>query len=120
MSMTEKLIRDLQELRETIDGYGFVGRKYVRTVSEAIEMIGEPSEKAKDANMKQSGQYYNGGWIPCNNALPDDGEKVLCTDGKYVYLVEFEADLEASFGDLVYIIAWMPLPEPYREETDHE
>lgn len=59
----------------------------------------------------------NGGWIPVEEQLPDDGKTVLCTDGDYVYLVEYDADWDAPFGDVDGIIAWQPLPEPYRPEN---
>lgn len=60
-------------------------------------------------------------WIPCNERLPEEGENVLCTDGKYIYLIEYDADIDAGFGDIDEIIAWQPLPEPYKgEETAGE
>lgn len=61
----------------------------------------------------------SGGWIPAWRCLPGDGEDVLCTDGRSVYIVGYdvdEEDLDAAFGDLGGITAWMPLPEPYRPE----
>lgn len=61
-------------------------------------------------------KHMNDGWIPVEKRLPEDGESVLCTDGEYVYLVEYDADLDAGFGDMDGIIAWQPLPEPYRPE----
>lgn len=61
---------------------------------------------------------YNNGWIPCSERLPEDGEPVLATDGNYVYLVEYDADLDASFGDMDGIVAWRPLPEPYKPKGE--
>ena len=54
------------------------------------------------------------GWIPVRERLPEDGEEVLATDGNHVYLVEYDADLDACFGDVDGIVAWQPLPEPYQ------
>ena len=63
----------------------------------------------------------SGGWIPVWRCLPEDGGTVLCTDGHSIYLVEYEADSDAAFGDIDGITAWMPLPEPYRAvESDGE
>lgn len=59
----------------------------------------------------------NDGWISVEDRLPENGESVLCTDGDYVYLVEYDADWDAPFGDVDGIIAWQPLPEPYRPEN---
>lgn len=61
-------------------------------------------------------KHMNEGWIPVEEYSPEDGKQVLCTDGKYTYLVEYDADLDAGFGDMDGIIAWRPLPEPYRPE----
>lgn len=50
-------------------------------------------------------------WIACEDGMPGDGETVLATDGKYVYLVECDADLDAAFGDIGGITDWQPLPD---------
>ena len=51
------------------------------------------------------------GWIPCSERLPKDG-RYLCDYGDCI-----------DFGRMTNgewyvdgVIAWMPLPEPYREE----
>lgn len=54
------------------------------------------------------------GWILVSERLPEDGETVLCTDGEDIFLVEYDVDLDAGFGDMDWIIAWQPLPEPYK------
>ena len=58
-------------------------------------------------------KHMNDGWIPVEEP-PEDGQTVLCTDGEYVYLVEYDADLDAPFGDMDGITHWQPRPEPYR------
>ena len=58
----------------------------------------------------------NDRWVPVEERLPEDGETVLCTDGAYIYLTEYDADWDAAFGDMDGITAWQPLPEPYRPE----
>lgn len=67
--------------------------------------------------IEQVATEYNNGWIPCSKWLPEDGEEVLATDGVYRYLVKYDGDLDAPFGDLDKIVAWQPsppLPEPYK------
>ena len=67
----------------------------------------------------------NDGWIPCEERLPGtqkvlitDSEIVMCgyrrPDGTWKYGVEPEAVFSklSSIG----VIAWLPLPEPYRPE----
>ena len=62
----------------------------------------------KDINV-----HTNNNWIPVEERLPEDGDSVLCTDGKYIYLTEYDADLDVRFDDVDEIIAWQPLPDPY-------
>lgn len=56
-------------------------------------------------------------WIPCNERLPKEHTLVLVSDGEKIgiaYRREFLWYHESYLGD---IEAWMPLPEPYREEA---
>lgn len=40
----------------------------------------------------------------------------IISDDQNVFFVEYEEDWDPPFGDIDGIIAWMPLPEPYRPE----
>lgn len=79
----------------------------------ALVLSGDLDKKEADKDMNAS---TNASWIPVEERLPEDGQTVLCTDGEYVYLTEYDADLDAPFGDVDSIIAWRPLPEPYHPE----
>lgn len=57
-------------------------------------------------------------WIPVEERLPEDGEAVLATDGRHIYLEEYDADLDAGFGDIDRIVAWQPLPMPYQPKGE--
>ncbi len=70
----------------------------------------------KHMSDKDTDTPNNDGWIPVDERLPEEGETVLCTDGDYVYLVEYDADFDAPFGDIDNITGWQPSPEPYRPE----
>lgn len=82
-----------------------------------------------------------GEWIPCSERLPNmhredmeaEGEyymisnPVIVTDGQQIYIAEYEADMDYRYGwhsidgeDYDNIIAWMPLPKPYRPEKESE
>lgn len=74
-------------------------------------------EKAVEI-VKQAATEHNNGWILCNERSPEDSEEVLVTDGKHVYLVKYDADLDASFGDMDGIVAWKPLPKPYEPKGE--
>lgn len=62
--------------------------------------------------------YACDSWIPVSKRMPEDGETVLCTDGEDIFLVEYEASLDVGFGDMDWITAWQPLPDPYKPEED--
>ena len=74
----------------------------------------------KHMSGKDADVAINDSWIPVEERLPEDGQTILCTDGEYVYLVEYDADLDAPFGDMDGIIAWRLLPELYRSANKTE
>lgn len=67
-------------------------------------------------------------WIPCKERLPERGVDVL-TYSELVNFIEIQS-IEPHFGndcwenqhgdlqELNTVTAWMPLPEPYKEEED--
>lgn len=65
-------------------------------------------------------EYANFDWSYMVENLPDYGEEVLVTDGKNVWIDSFDEDayvyLSGTDSDLDNVIAWMELPEPYKEE----
>ena len=59
-------------------------------------------------------------WVPVSERLPEDGKQVLCCN-KYGSV--FTSELTWSKGYLMFgqhsdVIAWMPLPEPYKAESE--
>lgn len=77
-----------------------------------------------------------GEWIPCSERLPElyrvdmesEGEyymisdSVIITDGERASISEYEIDDEDcrgwfahDFEEIEDVIAWMPIPEPYRQ-----
>lgn len=61
-------------------------------------------------------------WIPCSERLPDEGTEVLGTDdhGCIRHVVKDKCGLYefATYEEMMHIniVAWQPLPEPYKEE----
>ena len=71
-----------------------------------------------------------GTWIPCSERLPEESVKVLIfTDKGHCYIGRLYEENEwfciseklvASKVEFSKVIAWMPLPLPYREEKKDE
>lgn len=61
-------------------------------------------------------EALNQRWIPVSKKLPDDSTVVFYTDNKgETGIICYWEDLPQEFED---IIAWMPLPEPYKEDAE--
>lgn len=98
------------------------------TLDDDISCILEEVESvdAKDTNVP-------GKWIPITERTPEDESYILVSFENYTGLsiARYEEDDEggrfypgdedeaySEYG--IYVNAWMPLPEPYREVTDEE
>lgn len=80
--------------------------------------------KAKQI-VQEVAEEYNGGWIPCNERLPEDDSICIVT----VEYPNNETVVDYGWFDRIgvcwyvgmqefrtsNIIAWQPLPEPYKE-----
>lgn len=60
-------------------------------------------------------------WIPVSERLPEGGRYVFVCDDKYNYFIAnyYKSKWHYENGDCIdgkIIIAWHPLPEPYKEE----
>jgi hypothetical protein len=68
------------------------------------------------------------GWIPCSERLPEKDEVVLITNGKgNVRCGQYRSEHDVRDGTHYWwwkgktvetVLAWMPLPEPYREDGE--
>lgn len=63
-------------------------------------------------------------WIPVSKRLPESGDIVLVTlnDSHVAEASYFNQHWVYYAGEAFesnYPVAWMPLPEPYREEQEH-
>lgn len=125
----KKLIEELKSLRVTVTGIRAgkgVLNEYAKHFKDSIIRIIDKQPKV-------------GEWIPCSERLPDmhredmesEGEyymisdPVLATDGERIYVAEYEVDDDYKIGwpacdgeEYEGIIAWMPLPEPYRGDEE--
>ena len=60
------------------------------------------------------------GWIPVSDRLPEDGTYITTLDGELVGQEEPFTGMcgieNGKWDDEDCVIAWMPLPEPYKED----
>lgn len=67
-----------------------------------------------------------GRWIPCEERLPEDERRVLCTvqSGEHycvvpcIFIQHTRRWLPEVHGNHDNVLAWMPLPEPYKGEEE--
>lgn len=64
-------------------------------------------------------------WIPCSERLPEDSRNVILTTrssvvgvGSFIARDGQWVQWYSGGGILVDVTAWMPLPEPYREDGE--
>ena len=63
-------------------------------------------------------------WIPCSDRLPNTDDDVLVSDGVDMFVAWYSWDsmveewnsTDKNFEKGTPILAWMPLPEPYKAE----
>lgn len=139
MSMLSNLVWHLREYSKKNTG------ATANLLNEAARTIEVLSAKLSAANLERSSQYYNNGWIPCSERLPDmhdagilkklgikeQSNKCIITvahetesvvdndawlnDGKWYS--DYLRFLEAGKKPFE-VTAWMPLPEPYVPKED--
>lgn len=55
-------------------------------------------------------------WIPCSERLPDkDGRYLYYSETKGYYNIGIDMYIGGEWILPLEVVAWMPLPEPYRE-----
>lgn len=84
-----------------------------------IEFI-DGMNKAWDLAFRLIGEDKDG-WIPVEERLPEDKQQVLVTNWDYcVVLARYDENEKRFYNNftLPLILAWMPLPKPYREKGE--
>lgn len=105
MNRMNDLIRKLSDLRSQYNCFDESEREAYNTLSEAIQTL--------------SAQQ----WTPCSEGLPKEEDDYLITDySGGIKTIEVDSFMfyEDGTKDWFYSqnpIAWMPLPEPYKEGT---
>lgn len=125
------------------DWGGYAFEDYRRGLYEAQDIIEAlPSAELPPANLKQKFESAEAEWIPCSERLPElhpvtyhdpvtlfsqykISYPVLATVDGEVLIAEYEDDLDGRTAWMaadtemkLNVIAWMPLPKPYREDGE--
>lgn len=102
-------------------------RKIYDYIKRTINPYGRPFEgttyelglKIMDFIENIDGEKENG-WIPVSERLPEDGTYITTLDGELVGQEEPFTGMcgieNGKLDDEDCVIAWMPLPEPYKED----
>jgi hypothetical protein len=84
-----------------------------------------PSKEALDVAIKALEQEPK--WIPVSEKLPEEGKEVLtCSNGVFIEIQSLEnshgniywENQNGDWSDIDEVIAWMPLPKPYKAESE--
>lgn len=75
----------------------------------------------RELTPEEKEDYANFDWSYIVENLPDYGEEVLVTNGKNMWVDSFDEDangiyLSGTDDEIDGVTAWMPLPNPYKEE----
>lgn len=120
MNVLEKILGEIEELKRNQDSKNqdFV-TGYISALS-TVEGVIAGLDEAKDINVPS-----NDGWIPVEDGLPEEKMEVLCCfeNGTVQSLWQnWKNDGLGDYFDDVLIptevIAWQPLPEPYKGGDD--
>ena len=122
MSMISEQIKRLRKAAELFKKSGFAADGITWELEQAAKTIEELSIKLHNSQMERSIQYYNGGWIPCSDRLPEKPSYYLTTVMVGTYQVRTmwydERGCWSNWGEKFRVLAWMPLPEKYKERED--
>lgn len=111
----EKLIKELEEAKDRANRHYNYGDE--TAYRHSIEIVKDLAEE------------YNDGWIPCSERLPDDFisfEYLTIRKGHTLATISFYCEankkwyLSRNSTREIEVIAWQPLPNPYREKGEKE
>ena len=105
-----ELVEALRERAQRENEWHEHGGDIIKAAADAIEAL--------QAQLPKRGE-----WVRVEDELPDDGEWAIFTNGKVVSVERFKVDAYNHFFpasewfDFEDAIAWMPLPEPPKEDA---
>ena len=122
----EKIIEKQKELFQDLNVIEVLSHvDFDSTIQNSLENFLKAITNEAIEIVKQEAERYNNGWIPCSEKLPDVRQDVLVTvkytgfmgmHGYWIQTGHMEAENDwwgnCAGGE---VIAWQPLPEPYKE-----
>ena len=115
-------MQELEKILEEIDLY----IEAYNSPPYGIEVDGTTDLLAKCATIIR--KHMNDGWTPADERLPEYGKSVLCcSDDERMMIgvlhkehyVDFGIAVAENYNQIMHdVIAWQPLPEPYRPEGE--
>ena len=121
---------------EIIDGVLFVHTRHYDDVNRVIICHQKKPFRVFSDDAKKKPSRPHGEWIPIKwkdeetkcklREYPFDGKWVIVTDGKNISVERIKIDALDHFFpagrwfELEDVVAWMPLPKPYKEGGDEE
>lgn len=113
------LSEQVKELREIATEFNLDDKEELSNmINQAADTIESLSAKLAAANMERSDRCCGGGWILCENKMPEIGKPVLVCDKKgnvCVRAITCKINGKKYWSQDKYdVVAWRPLPEPYR------
>lgn len=120
MSMISEIVQQLRDEAsiQTVDAV-------YKLLNKAAGTIEELSVKLHNENMERSTAYYNGGWIPIGEGCPKTYtvQYLVCLENGHICMAIFNGEEFKEISTLGMKrfyeenkpIAYMPLPQPYKE-----
>lgn len=120
MNVLEKILEEIEEVMTNKE----IGRKQCEGMARAMNIIRSHMDEVNDTNVPSN-------WIPCSERLPNEEEfiKAYCRN---IYAAEFIVMIKGATlpttlyfkngswtdmkGNYYNVVAWQPLPEPYKGE----
>lgn len=112
MSMLSEQVNQLKEEAKWLEKDQ--EKRLASILRQAADTIEALSAKLQAANMERSDRYYGGGWIACEDRLPEEkGWYLVYAKNQRPFVAYFKGKTFPLNNHYHEIVAWMPLPEPY-------
>ena len=115
-SVTDEVVKDIEKLPPVTP----------TTCIAKVTFDKDDLQELVDEKVKELAQHMGSRWIPVSERLPQLKEQVLFCEKDKVFVghMVFEYNGSSVFStpycNYYYVTAWMPLPEPYKPETESE